>query len=121
MIRWNQVTRAVRTRWGFAVLVLAGVAASQTTAFSAGDEYYALMDDAMAKMHRDMHVPPSGNIDRDFARMMIPHHQGAVDMAVLQLRFGRDPRLRRLAQAIIITQGQEIQLMSSILRDQKAP
>jgi uncharacterized protein (DUF305 family) len=79
------------------------------------DDFYALMDVAMARMHSGMHVAPSGDVDRDFARMMIPHHQGAVDMAVAELRFGHDPRLRRLAQAIVVEQGQEIQLMQGIL------
>jgi uncharacterized protein (DUF305 family) len=119
MLGGNQARGALRARLLFAGVVLASVAVVQPTAFSASDEFYTLMDAAMAKMHRDMHVAPSGDVDRDFARMMIPHHQGAIDMAVLELRFGRDPRLRRLAQAIIITQGQEIQLMSSVLAERK--
>ncbi|WP_344873029.1 DUF305 domain-containing protein [Nonomuraea antimicrobica] len=66
----------------------------------------------MARMHRDMAaVRPSGDVDRDFAAMMIPHHQGAVDMAVAELAYGKDPVLRRLAQEIIVTQRQEIDVM----------
>lgn len=91
------------------------LAVSQAAALSSGGDFYTLMDDAMARMHTGMHVGPSGDVDRDFARMMVPHHQGAIDMAVLELRFGHDARLRRLAQAIIVEQGQEIQLMQSIL------
>src|SRR6266508_1004423 len=53
----------------------------------------------------------SGDPERDFAAMMIPHHQGAIDMAKVQLQFGRDPVLRRLAQAIIVEQQQEIEVM----------
>jgi uncharacterized protein (DUF305 family) len=68
-----------------------------------------------------MHVSASGDVDRDFARMMVPHHQGAIDMAVAELRFGKDERLRRLAQAIIVEQGQEITLMQSILGETPAP
>ena len=81
----------------------------------AADDFYALMDGVIARMHAAMHVTPSGDPDRDFARMMIAHHQGAIDMALLQLRFGKDERLRRLAQGIIVEQGQEIQAMRSIL------
>lgn len=66
---------------------------------------------AMDHMHHDMMVPASGDPDRDFAAMMIPHHQGAIDMAKVQLRYGRDVALRRLAQKIIIEQGQEIAVM----------
>jgi uncharacterized protein (DUF305 family) len=77
----------------------------------------ALMDEAMARMDAGMSIAPSGDPDRDFARMMIPHHQGAVDMAILELRFGRDERLRRLAQGIIVEQRQEIEVMQRVLAD----
>ncbi|HEY8133988.1 MAG TPA: DUF305 domain-containing protein [Thermoanaerobaculia bacterium] len=70
-----------------------------------------MMADAMDRMGKDMAIAHSGNPDRDFAAMMIPHHQGAIDMAKVQLQFGRDPVLRRLAQAIIIEQQQEIEVM----------
>ncbi len=66
---------------------------------------------AMHRMMRAMDVPPSGSVDRDFAAMMIPHHRGAVDMAVAELRFGQDPVLRRMAQEIVVTQRQEIEVM----------
>ena len=66
-------------------------------------------------MHRNMMVAASGNPDRDFAAMMIPHHQGAVDMARIQLQFGRDQVLRRLAQGIIVEQLQEIEVMKGRL------
>lgn len=84
---------------------------------SADQSFQALMDRAMDRMHADMHVTPSGDADRDFARMMIPHHQGAIDMALVELRFGKDERLRRLAQAIIVEQQQEIAVMQSILAE----
>jgi len=73
------------------------------------------MDEAMARMHAGMHVPYSGDADRDFARMMIPHHQGAIDMALAELRYGKDERLRRLAQEIIVAQKQEIDVMRLVL------
>lgn len=84
------------------------------------DTFMSMMDDAMRRMDAGMNVAPTGDPDRDFARMMIPHHQGAVDMALAELRFGKDERLRRLAQGIIVEQRQEIALMQSIL-DGKAP
>jgi uncharacterized protein (DUF305 family) len=74
------------------------------------------MGRAMTRMDQDMMVKPSGNYDRDFAAMMIPHHQGAVDMARIELQFGKDPVLRRLAQAIIVEQLQEIEVMNLELK-----
>jgi uncharacterized protein (DUF305 family) len=52
--------------------------------------------------------------------MMIPHHQGAIDMAKVQLQYGKDPRLRRLAQGIIVEQAQEIAVMQQILDEAPA-
>ena len=66
---------------------------------------------AMNKMMGDMAVKPTGDVDVDFVAMMVPHHQGAVDMAVAVLRHGRNPQIRRLAQEIIVTQQQEIVVM----------
>jgi uncharacterized protein (DUF305 family) len=53
----------------------------------------------------------TGNTDRDFAAMMIPHHQGAIDMAQAELRYGKDPTMRRLAQDVIAAQKKEIAMM----------
>jgi len=76
------------------------------------------MMQAMDRMDAGMMAAkPTADPDRDFAAMMIPHHQGAVDMAKLQLIYGRDPVLRRLAQAIIVEQQQEIELMERSLRE----
>ena len=77
--------------------------------------FYSEMSDANARMHAAMDVPATGDIDRDFMRMMIPHHQGAVDMARLLLKYGQDPRLKRLAQSIIVEQDQEIAYMQTLL------
>jgi uncharacterized protein (DUF305 family) len=77
----------------------------------ADDTFAGLMNQAMSRMHSEMHVELTGDADRDFARMMIPHHQGAVDMALVELRYGHDERLRRLAQGIIVEQKQEIDVM----------
>jgi uncharacterized protein (DUF305 family) len=74
--------------------------------------------ETMSTMHDAMHdVQLTGKPDIDFARLMIPHHQGAIDMAKVELLFGTDARLRRLAQEIIVTQESEIQLMQKILRE----
>ena len=67
------------------------------------------MDKGMARMMQDMHEPGyTGNPDRDFLAMMIPHHEGAVDMARLVLIHGRDPLVRQLAEEIIAGQTIEI-------------
>ena len=63
----------------------------------------------------------TGDPDRDFAAMMIPHHQGAIDMAKVELIYGRDPILRRLAQGIIVEQQQEIELMQRSLNERRGP
>jgi uncharacterized protein (DUF305 family) len=91
-------------------------------AFSANMEkpFPVLMDDAMTVMDRDMKVAPmTGDPDHDFAAMMIPHHQGAIDMAKVELLYGKDPALRRLAQEIIVTQEQEIVVMRMRLEQLK--
>lgn len=80
----------------------------------------AMMAQSMARMHADMAVVPSGDPDRDFAAMMIPHHQGAIEMAKAELAYGRDPVLRRLAQGIIVEQAQEIEVMRRALAERPA-
>jgi Domain of unknown function (DUF305) len=67
--------------------------------------------DAMRKMMVDMEISPTGNVDHDFVEMMVPHHQGAIEMAQAELRYGRNEVLRRLSQEIIVTQQQEILAM----------
>src|ERR1700741_1914957 len=75
-------------------------------------------DAAMTKMMNDMAAKPTGDIDRDFVAMMTPHHQGAIDMAVIELRYGKNERLRRIAQEIIVEQRQEIDAMKLALGEQ---
>ncbi|OQW54704.1 DUF305 domain-containing protein [Candidatus Raskinella chloraquaticus] len=67
------------------------------------------------KMHAEMNVPLTGNADVDFARGMIPHHQGAIDMAKIVLTYGKDPELRKLAEAVIAAQDSEIAFMKAWL------
>ena len=66
---------------------------------------------AMTRMMTGMEIKPSGDVDQDFAAMMIPHHQGAMDMAQAELRHGHNEQLRRIAQEIIVDQQQEIVAM----------
>jgi uncharacterized protein (DUF305 family) len=82
-----------------------------------GGNYYSATAVAMNRMMAAMHSDPSGNIDRDFVAMMVPHHQGAIDMAVAELRYGRNPQLKRIAQEIIVDQQQEIAAMHLAVGD----
>ena len=66
-------------------------------------------------MHRDMNIAFSGDADNDFVRGMIPHHQGAVDMAKVLLEYGTDPDLQKLGQEIIAAQEVEIAFMEQWL------
>ena len=77
------------------------------------ERYAAEMNVGMAKMMADMHAPGyTGDADIDFIAMMIPHHQGAVDMARLVLQDGNDPVTRKLAEEIIASQTVEIEGMT---------
>ena len=84
------------------------------------EAFTSLMMQATERMHKDMNIVPTGDPDRDFAAMMIPHHQGAIDMAKVELQFGKNPVLRRLAQGIIVEQLQEIEVMQRELRQLSA-
>ncbi|HTX53223.1 MAG TPA: DUF305 domain-containing protein [Candidatus Baltobacteraceae bacterium] len=79
------------------------------------------MESAMTVMDREMRrAPMTGDPDHDFAVMMIPHHQGAIDMAKAELLYGKDPVLRRLAQEILVTQASEIDVMRRALQETSA-
>lgn len=71
---------------------------------AAATAYAASMDRMMA----DMDVKPTGDPDKDFVSMMIPHHQGAIDMARIELKYGRDPMLRAMAEDVVKAQEKEI-------------
>ena len=62
-------------------------------------------------MHKDMDIAFTGDADADFARGMIPHHQGAVDMAKIVLQHGKDPAIRKLAEDVVRSQETEIKFM----------
>ena len=77
-------------------------------------------DKAMSRMMTDMTIKPTGDVDRDFVAMMIPHHQGAIDMAKALLGHGSE-QLRRIAQEIVVTQGQEIVAMRLAIGEPALP
>jgi Domain of unknown function (DUF305) len=89
--------------------------ADTTPPVGTGTAFDAEMTQVITRMHETMEVTPSGEPDRDFMLMMIPHHQGAIDMALVVLKYGHDERLKRLAQSIIVEQGQEITYMRTLL------
>jgi uncharacterized protein (DUF305 family) len=72
---------------------------------------------AMKKMMADMKVKPSGDVDRDFVAMMVPHHQASVDMAKAELRYGHNEQLRQLAGKIVANQQHEITEMLGSIGD----
>ena len=78
-------------------------------------------DAAMNKMMADMTIKPTGDVDRDFVAMMVPHHQGAIDMAQAELKYGHNEQLRRLAQEMVVTQQQEIAVMRLAVGDRLPP
>jgi hypothetical protein len=95
------------------VLLCASLAVAAAAAIAAGSEGPFLKENevAMERMMSAMNVKSTGDVDRDFAAMMIPHHQGAIDMAMAELRYGSNEQLRRIAQEIIVSQQQEIAAM----------
>ena len=72
--------------------------------------------EANDKMHKNMMIELTGNTDVDFVRSMIPHHQGAIDMAKIELQYGKDPKIRKLAESVIKAQEAEIAEMNAWLK-----
>ncbi|SUE43505.1 CopM family metallochaperone [Roseomonas gilardii] len=69
---------------------------------------------AMEKMHGAMAIPYTGDADKDFVAGMIPHHQGAIDMARIVLKYGKDPEVRKIAQDVVSAQEREIRELEAI-------
>lgn len=94
---------------------LASTLCLSTATASATPTFASEMAAANERMHLAMATIPTGDPDRDFMLMMIPHHQGALDMALVQLKYGKDKTLKRLAQSIAVEQAQEIAYMRALL------
>jgi len=85
--------------------------------FNARAETKNIYEDAMDKMHKDMMaVKPTGDADVDFVRGMISHHQGAIDMAKVVLKEGKDPEIKKMAEGIVAAQESEIKHMNDWLK-----
>ena len=104
---------AIRSLARFSIAITLAFGGGAAFATVANDEkpYLTEVNAAMERMMAGMMVAPSGNVDADFVTMMQPHHQGAIDMAVAQLRYGKNEQLKRIAQEIIVDQQQEIAAM----------
>jgi Domain of unknown function (DUF305) len=103
------------------LLAVPHIRTTTDAAISEEASFLAENDAAMKKMMNDMTVKSSGDVDRDFVEMMVPHHQGAINMALAVLRYGRNVQIRRLAQEIIVTQQQEIAAMRLAVGDPLPP
>jgi uncharacterized protein (DUF305 family) len=103
-----------------ALLLGVGLLAQGPTA-STQEDYWSALTASSQKMHAAMgSVRQSGDGDADFVRLMLPHHQAAIDMAKVQLLYGKDPQMRRLAQEIITDQQSEIDLMRLWLKNRSS-
>ncbi|MEP9390361.1 DUF305 domain-containing protein [Mesorhizobium sp. KR9-304] len=89
-------------------LLVAGSTAVTAAEHSAGSK---ALEAANGAMHEAMAVETTGDVDVDFMRMMIPHHQGAIDMAKIVIENGTDPEVRKLAEEIVKAQESEIAFM----------
>lgn len=69
--------------------------------------------ESMKTMMKNMEVKPTGDPDKDFVAMMMPHHQGAIDMAKVEVKYGKDPMLLKMAADIIKAQETEIAEMKA--------
>ena len=127
----------MRSLWILALLLSAGGAVAQTdappgggappdgpapmagsrpgvgAAFVPGGPAVVGFNDAMKKMMADMGKPYTGDVDADFVARMVPHHQAAIDMAEIELKYGVDPKLKQLAARIISAQQREIAFMQA--------
>ena len=108
----------MKLNWRLIGLLFAATASAQmTTDMPSGANFMQAMDVSMKRMDHDMAAAlMTGDVDHNFAAMMIPHHQGAIDMAKGELSYGKDPVMRRLAQEILVDQQSEIDVMNLWLK-----
>jgi uncharacterized protein (DUF305 family) len=110
--RIDKMATKYRTTFGWVAALLLVTLTAVAQMPSAADGFMRAMSASMKRMDRDMAAAPmNGNVDHDFATMMLPHHQGAIDMAKAELSYGKDPVMRRLAEEIIVDQQSEIDAM----------
>jgi uncharacterized protein (DUF305 family) len=101
-----------------ALLAFATVSAAAVAVDPGEKPFLAQNQAAMMTMMAAMKIKPTGDVDRDFVAMMVPHHQGAIDMARAELRYGHNPELRRIAQEIVDSQQPQIVAMQRALGGQ---
>ena len=111
---WHSICRAA------SVALLAAAASPVAYSIPSERPYLRENDVAMKKMMLGMDVRPTGNVDRDFVEMMVPHHEGAIAMARALLRYGHNEKVRRLAQEIIVDQQDEIDAMRLAVGERSA-
>jgi uncharacterized protein (DUF305 family) len=111
------------SRIRFSLAICALLAVTPALAQHAGMSDMGGMDkglmDSMTRMNDDMPKTSAGSVDADFVKMMIPHHQAAIDMAKVELAKGKDPAMRKLARNIIAAQEKEIAMMKGWLKKHK--
>ncbi|TES60872.1 DUF305 domain-containing protein [Burkholderia cepacia] len=89
---------------------MSGMNMSQST--EANSPSVQAFKDADQSMMQKMQTPTyTGDADKDFVAHMIPHHQGAIDMAQVELKYGKDPEMQKLARSIVKAQKEEIATM----------
>jgi uncharacterized protein (DUF305 family) len=114
---WKALVSAVTLGWFLVTPAGTQNSSHEDHVHQAGSQFGRLMSAAIDKMHKEMAAPPqTGDPDRDFLAMMIPHHAGAVEMARLVLIYGRDPLVRQLAEEIIAGQQAEMAGMRARLK-----
>ena len=101
----------MKLKWMLPVLLITLTAAAQMSSIM--EQFMQVMETSMTKMDKGMAAASmTGDVDHDFATMMMPHHEGAIDMAKAELSYGKDPVMRRLAEEIIVDQQSEIDAMN---------
>ena len=104
-----------------ASLALLAFKSIPVAASSVDEMFNAEVSHSMSNMMSAMSVKPSGDVDKDFVDQMIPHHIGAIEMSESELKYGRNVKVRRIAQEIIVTQEQEIAAMRVALGERLPP